>query len=119
MRRTNKTLRTISFILLQAFLAQQVSWADITPTRQNLFQKPQVGLKIPDSVATIEDVYLADSVKRTENPLTLTAERLPLIYLLQDAHTNESGQYNLSKALDLILQKEKNLKGMFSKKTSP
>ncbi|MEK7368795.1 MAG: hypothetical protein AABZ62_03940, partial [Planctomycetota bacterium] len=114
MRRTNKTLRTISFILLQAFLAQQVSWADITPTRQNLFQKPQVGLKIPDSVATIEDVYLADSVKRTENPLTLTAERLPLIYLLQDAHTNESGQYNLSKALDLILQKEKDLKYVFT-----
>ena len=114
MRRTKSTLRAISFILLQTFIAQQVSWADVTPSKTNIFSKPEVGLKIPASVARIEDAWKAD---KTESGTQSTIHHPPstiLIYLLQDAHTNESGQYNLAKALDIILEKEKDLKFVFT-----
>jgi hypothetical protein len=47
---------------------------------------------IPESIATIEDSYKADSNKT--------------IILIQDAHTNNSGQINVAKTLDLIFKKD-------------
>jgi hypothetical protein len=44
---------------------------------------------------------------------TLHAPR-PTLYLLQDAHTNESGQINVAKTLDLILKNEKDIKYVFT-----
>lgn len=46
-----------------------------------------------ESVATIEDAYRATHTDKT-------------LILIQDAHTNDSGQLNLAKTLDLILQKD-------------
>jgi len=103
MKRSKKVLRTLSFILLQTFVAQQISYADVlTPlvARQELQSKPEVGLKFSDSVASIEDAYKNGGDK--------------LFYLMQDAHTNESGQYNLAKSLGTILDKEKDLKYVFT-----
>ena len=109
MRRKHNFLRAISFILLQSFIIQQVSFADVlSPAKQNPFEKPNVDLKIPQSVATIEDTYLS-------SPKSLIGDQVDsrlrgndkLIYLIQDAHTNESGQLNLSKSLDILLSSPK------------
>ncbi len=48
---------------------------------------------IPESVASIDDAWKSSIGGGT-------------IYLIQDAHTNTSGQLNVAKMLDLILQKE-------------
>ena len=48
---------------------------------------------IPESIATIEDAYQVSGSDKT-------------IILIQDAHTNNSGQLNVAKTLDLIFKKE-------------
>lgn len=92
----NSVLRTVSLVLIQTFFIQQVSYAapEFRPAQINLFEKPATHLRFPDSVATIDDVYHAPGALKT-------------LYLFQDAHTNESGQLNLSRALEMLVQKEK------------
>ena len=125
MERSNRFLRTISFILLQSFILQQISWADvISPAKKDVFVKPGVSFVLPESVASIEDVYQAPNVIASEAKQSMAEiasstssprnDNRKTIYLLQDAHTNESGQLNLSKALDLILKKEPSLKYVFT-----
>ena len=100
MGRSALFLRAVSFILLQAFLVEQISWADVvSPSKQNPFLRPEVSLSIPESIVTIEDAYKSPSDKT--------------VYLIQDAHTNESGQLNLAKTLDHLLGQDKGLKYVF------
>ena len=129
-------LRFISNLLLLSFLFQQVSYAagDSKPEPFNLFQKPQVHFKLPESIASFEDSWLSAGQGQTKNVIArersersnltsnsedqiasspLASRNDKLIYLIQDAHTNESGQLNLAKTLDLLLKEEKDLKYIF------
>ena len=89
-------LRVVSLSLAAAFLLQDFSWAaaELVPKAIDLFGKPKVTWSLPESVGTIEDAWNAPQGDKQ-------------IVLLQDAHTNDSAQRNLSKVLDLILQKER------------
>ena len=103
-------LKPISALLILSFTFQQISFAagDLKPLLWDLKSDSKSWAKkvlpdIPPSVAMIEDAWKADGQKDQR-----------IVYLLQDAHTNESGQINLAKILDLLLQKEKSLKYVFS-----
>jgi hypothetical protein len=89
-----KSLRTISFVLVVSLFLEQLSFAaDLKPAKIDLFEKQTIDFKLPESIASIEDSWRAPNASL-------------LIYLIQDAHTNESGQLNLSKTLETILDKE-------------
>ncbi|MBI2095325.1 MAG: hypothetical protein HYT89_04075 [Candidatus Omnitrophica bacterium] len=95
-------LKTVSSFLICAFLFQEFAFANpdifkITPQggadAENSKAWAQKLLPaIPESIATIEDSYQSDSNKT--------------VILIQDAHTNNSGQINVAKALDLIFKKD-------------
>ncbi len=53
---------------------------------------PLAGLNLPASVALVDDSFVGSSGK--------------LVILIQDAHTNESGQMNVARALEQILPSE-------------
>ena len=98
----NLKLRVVSAFLVLSFSFEQVSFAagDLKPKQFDLFEKTSIHFKLSESIASVEDTYKApDSDK--------------LVYLLQDAHTNNSGQINLSKTLDILLKEEKDLKYLF------
>ena len=99
---SNRFLKVVSTFLVHSFFLQQLSYAapDLKPVQLDLFEKPKVNFKLPESVASVEDAYKAPSGNQ-------------LVYLLQDAHTNESGQINLAKTLDIILRNEKPLHYVF------
>jgi len=101
--------KIISLILVNAFLLQQIIFAApgvIKPISFNVLQKPHVSFKLPKSVASLEDTYKARHPERSEGSQKT-------IILIQDAHTNDSGQINVSKTLDLILQKEQGIKSVY------
>ncbi len=107
MTKTRQFLRSVSIILLQSFILQQVSFADVVvPSKADPFSKPGVSLELPETVASIEDSYLGHRSPGTGHQVTGSQSHNKTIYLLQDAHTNESAQYNLAKSLDIILKKE-------------
>ncbi len=97
-----KLVKSISLALVFSFFSEQILFAypDIQPYAWPASQKPPLTLSFPGSVALTGDFYRAPSSGKT-------------LVLLQDAHTNPSGQLNLSKALDIILQSEKDLKTVF------
>ncbi len=88
-------LRGIALTLATTFFLQQLAFAapGLVPTQINLSTMPKISLELPESIALIDDAYVAKDSKQ-------------LIYLMQDAHTNESGQMNMAKAIDLILKQE-------------
>lgn len=93
-------LRGISVVLVSFFLLQEIAWAnpDLKPIEWNKKEDFTSWAKaslpnIPESIATIEDAYKAPDSKKT-------------FILIQDAHTNTSGQINVSKTLDLLFSKE-------------
>ncbi len=98
----NLKLRTISSFLLISFFCEQVSFAaaDLKPVKFDLFEKPGIHFKLPESIASVEDAWKAPASDK-------------LVYLIQDAHTNDSGQLNLSKTLDILLKEETALKYIF------
>src|SRR5262245_18485017 len=102
MPRTNPILKSISLLLVQPFVLQQVAYAapGIAPVQFDLFQKPGVGFEFPASVASIGDAYKAPGSRKT-------------VFLIEDAHTNPSGQMNLARALEQILREEPSLKYVF------
>jgi len=98
---------SISTALIFSFLLQELSYAnpDIKSVDLSFGPKFSNELKIPRSIAVVEDTFLADAV-RHQNVGGLKQESFKTIYLLQDAHVNESAQKNIAKTLDHILQKE-------------
>ena len=54
-----KIIKTISLLLIISLLLEHVSFAseEIRPLAINVFQKPRVSLKFPDSVARVEDTF--------------------------------------------------------------
>src|SRR5688572_16885268 len=87
------TLRFIALIVIQAFIAQEAALAapGLKPFSYPL-GAPEVAFDLPYSVAFVEDAHKGSSDKT--------------VVLIQDAHTNESGQINVAKALELILDAE-------------
>jgi dTDP-glucose 4,6-dehydratase len=68
----------------------------------------KLAFHFPESVATVEDSYRSASTVHGPQSTEKT------IYLFQDAHTNESGQRNLAKALDTLLTNNKDMKFVFT-----
>ena len=96
-------LRLVASVLIPAFLLQEVSWAapEIRSFDLSFSTRPEIRFDLPYSVAFIEDTYKAPSSQDSR----LTTQDKTII-LIQDAHTNESSETNIAKALDLILEKE-------------
>lgn len=99
-RPTDHVLRKLSAILVCSFLLQDVTWAtpDLKPIEWNKKEDHISWAKallpdIPESVATIEDAHKSPKASKT-------------LILIQDAHTNNSGQINVAKTLDLIFKKD-------------
>ncbi len=86
-------IRVLSACLAFSLCAEQLCHASPLPQPADLFEKPAVHLKLPLSIASVEEAFYAPGSDR-------------LIYLIQDAHTNESGQLNLAKTLDILLSAE-------------
>src|SRR3989338_5002321 len=111
----NRFLKVISLALVGSFLLEQLAFAapDIKPLNLDFLTKPKISLDIPESVATIEDSWLASERVSGSTDLLAHSQTRKLVYLIQDAHTNTSGQLNLARTLDHLLQKDKNLKYVF------
>lgn len=94
-------LRSISLVLTVTFVCQDLAFAAPAPAPAPWTPTavPSLAFRLPESVARIEDGYTAPAV-----PGSSVAPKL--IFLFQDAHTNESGQLNYAKALRTILPAE-------------
>ncbi|MBP9733641.1 MAG: hypothetical protein KBD07_04630, partial [Candidatus Omnitrophica bacterium] len=91
-RRNN--LRPIAIAVILAFTAEQAAMAaPALPTIVPASLKPAINFRLPESVAVVDDSYKAPGDSK-------------LLILIQDAHTNDSGQMNVARALDEILPKE-------------
>gem|GEM_PF-6838425 len=96
-------LKTFSIFLISCFLFQEIAFANPDVFKINLEGKTdtenskawakKVLPAIPESIATIEDACRISGSDKT-------------IILFQDAHTNNSGQLNTAKTLDLIFKKD-------------
>ncbi|MBI2095248.1 MAG: hypothetical protein HYT89_03675 [Candidatus Omnitrophica bacterium] len=104
-------IRAIAFFLVLTFLSEQLGFAaaDFKPAKLDLFERPKVDLTIPESVAAIEDVFVGAGLM----PARATARVAPTLYLLQDAHANASGQFNLAKTLDHLFRQRKGIRYVF------
>jgi len=94
----------LSVFLTQAFFFQQIVFAapgvfspGRVPPAVLEDRALRLPFEVPESVAVIEDVYQAPDAVRDAGQT---------VYLLQDAHTNESGQANLARALDIVIRNE-------------
>lgn len=88
-------LRPIAIAVTLAFGAEQAAFAaPVVSTIVPASLKPQINFSLPQSVAVVDDAYKAPGDTK-------------LLILIQDAHTNDSGQMNVAKALSEILPKEK------------
>lgn len=88
--------------LIVSFLAQQVAFAAPVLDVSGFISRPSgvYSLHIPESIALIDDEYIAGPGAST-------------VYLLQDAHTNASGQFNMAKIIDFLIR-EKNADLVFT-----
>ncbi len=100
-------LRAISLALLMAFIGQDLLWAspDLKfehPT-QNLKWAKSILPSLPETVVKLEDAWKACL------PVGKGPDPSGTVILIQDAHTNPSGQMNLAKTLDLVLSSRRDL----------
>ncbi len=117
-------IRHISSVLVAAFLFQDLSYANPEVLKEAfLFPSGLPKLNIPSSIATIEDSWkaprrhsepiryaqgkLREESKKRDPSTTASSQDDILIYLIQDAHTNESAQRNIAKTIDLVLEQSK------------
>ncbi|MFT5207897.1 MAG: hydroxymethylpyrimidine pyrophosphatase-like HAD family hydrolase, partial [Candidatus Omnitrophota bacterium] len=86
---TNTFIKCVSWLVLGVFCLQSTGWTapTLAPT---IPMSANVALNLPSTVGSIDDVYMANHAKT--------------IILIQDAHTNESGQMNVSKALEQVFK---------------
>lgn len=94
-----RPLKLISLLLIGALLAEQLVWADAWSPRP-LALKPAVeDLQLSPEIALVEDGSRSVSGRK--------------IYLIQDAHTNESGQRNIAAALQHLMKRDPRLRWVF------
>ena len=93
-------IRAISIALIHSLLLQELAFCapdlkaislDLKEEKPLVWARENIG-NLPESIATIEDAWKGSSSKT--------------LILIQDAHTNNSGQMNVAKTLDFILKKE-------------
>lgn len=91
-------IRTMSLFVAASFLCQDVVWAvpdaaGAAFAPQTKFLAADPGFKVPVSAAVVEEVFFAP--RKSSGPTVI---------LIQDAHTNESGQLNIARTLESILE---------------
>lgn len=87
-------VRAISFAIAVAFLAQELVWAaPLSLARPASVPMPSVAFKVPASAGIVDDFFKAQDPK--------------LIVLIQDAHTNDSAQFNAARILEEVLRAER------------
>src|SRR5687767_11037126 len=90
-------LKNVATTLILCLVFQDFSYAsaDVSQISKGIKQIAPFGQalpKIPESIAVIEDRFSAKSPKT--------------IYLIQDPHTNPSGQRNIAKTIEQLIQSE-------------
>jgi hypothetical protein len=106
-KRTSYFIRVVSIFLIILIVNRETSFASPTLERAGVaaYNQTRIDLEIPESVAAIEDVY--------QNTVRGGEEAAHTLYLIQDAHTNSSGQINVAKTLDLLLKNNNQIKYVF------
>src|SRR3989338_862481 len=99
------TIKSISIILIAAFVCQDFAYAAPEIGRLALSLAPVVRVNLSPSVAKIDQVWQAERI-RHQSVGGLQQVKPKMLYLLQDAHTNESAQLNIAKSIESILQTE-------------
>ena len=88
-------MRSVSALLLFSFLLQDISYANPDPATLARVFPVQISVpRFPQSVAVVEDFWASAGATR---------RFAPTIYLVHDAHANESAQLNIAKALGVLL----------------
>lgn len=99
--RFSTALRTVSLFLAFTLALEPLAFASPIPAR-GVFakdEKTRVDLPVSASVATVEDARLVAGQKT--------------VYLLQDAHTNVSAQFNMATLLEALFKEEASLRTVF------
>ncbi|MCA9395556.1 MAG: hypothetical protein KC649_00165, partial [Candidatus Omnitrophica bacterium] len=94
-RFSSNYFKSFCLSLVVSFVAQQAAFAAPALDVSGLIGSPSEihSLHIPESIALIDDAYTAGPGAAT-------------VYLLQDAHTNASGQFNMAKTIDFLIAKK-------------
>ena len=94
MREQNIFIRSVSIVVSLSFILESLVFAapDIRPVALPVMEKPSIRLDLPRSIATAGEAYRGSGAKT--------------IFLIEDAHTNESGQLNIAKTLDRIVPEQ-------------
>ena len=98
LKRRRITLRILSAFLAGSFFFQEIAWA--APEINLAFSLPSLSFQVPDSIARVEDSFRAPGSSKT-------------LILIQDAHANPSGQLNLARLLDRLMEQERKLNTIF------
>ncbi|MBI4352567.1 MAG: hypothetical protein HY593_01450 [Candidatus Omnitrophica bacterium] len=101
-KRRHGFLRIVSFVLVCSLLAEHISFANpelkVESGRGKVEGKETtlpLGVRLPESIGIVEDNWKAGGLEGWK----------ATVFLIQDPHTNFSGQLNLSKVLDILLQR--------------
>ncbi|OIO38185.1 MAG: hypothetical protein AUJ71_03705 [Candidatus Omnitrophica bacterium CG1_02_49_16] len=88
---------------MASFLAEQVVFAapDTRPAAWHFPGKVSTDIRLPESVAAMDDAFTSPGGGRT-------------VILLQDAHTNASAQKNLALSIDHICRQKKDIRFVFT-----
>ena len=135
---SNRTLKPIAWMIVSSLLGQQVAFsAELRPVEWAVKDSREASLvwaknflpQIPESIATIEDAWHSSSTSTLHTPGGAGGEASAArneelhehsgvpqvtgpghtVILIQDAHTNNSGQLNEAKLLDILYSQKKNL----------
>ena len=96
-------LKTISALLVSTMLFQDLLYAN--PDLKSIVQaipSSELKIKIPESIGQVEKEYCHPRVGGNDK----VSGNNKVIYLIQDAHTNESAQRNIAKILDTLIEKK-------------
>lgn len=95
-------LRVVSAVITAAFGVQEMAWAAPMAMPAGTTPMPAVEFKIPASAGMMDDYYRA--ARPSGDKENQTGK---LIVLVQDAHTNDSAQFNAARILNDVLKAEK------------
>ncbi|MBF0217808.1 MAG: hypothetical protein HQL30_12550, partial [Candidatus Omnitrophica bacterium] len=90
-QRKRLTLRALSFLLVVAFLSQDVSFA--AEELKSFLSPSPLSFNIPGSIAITHEGFTPKDVEDPKH-----------IVLIEDAHLNESAQRNIQKILEVVLK---------------
>ncbi|MFT7637016.1 MAG: hypothetical protein ACI9Y8_000785 [Candidatus Omnitrophota bacterium] len=94
-----KPIKILSIVVLSAFCLQQLAMAVPGVPTHTLAPTLPIIFNIPESVAILEDSYDSSRLGQSQDDIKT-------IVLIQDAHTNQSGQLNIAKTITHIMNKD-------------